>query len=174
MRHSAIGAAIVALLVAPSAWAINSTSGDETGYEAVHKTDYQAGYETVIAASLYNHHYSSSPEHVRFSPLVALELRRADGWLIGAALFRNSFGQFTQLAYGGYLWNFGNSGLYGKMTAGLMHGYTGKYQHRVPLNYRGFSPGAIPALGYKKGPLRLESQFIWKSGVMLTAGFAFH
>lgn len=49
-------------------------------------------------------------------------------------------------------------GIYGiqslsfKWTAGLLYGYKEPYENKVPLNYNGFSPGAIIALEYEFKP----------------------
>jgi hypothetical protein len=43
----------------------------------------------------------------------------------------------------------------------------------VPFNYKGFSPGILPALGYKAGQFRGEVQFFWTSGFMVTVGYSF-
>jgi hypothetical protein len=132
------------------------------------------GDEIAVQTNISNFHYQYNPEHRKYSPLIGVELRQANHWLYGGALFINSFGQFSQTIYGGYLQPFGHSGFYGKFVAGLLHGYTGKYQHKVPLNYGGFSPIAYPAIGYGHGPWRAEAQLFWTNGVMFTAGFVFH
>lgn len=88
-------------------------------------------------------------------------------------MFRNSFGQFSQVVYGGYLYNFGDSLFYGKIVGGIVHGYTGKYKDKLPLNVGGFAPGIFPALGFRIGRVRIESQFFWTNGLMVTAGVAF-
>ncbi|RKP49747.1 sn-glycerol-3-phosphate transporter [Pararobbsia silviterrae] len=129
--------------------------------------------EWVVATNLYNVHYHYDSAHLRYSPLIGVERRRDDGWLYGGTLFRNSFGQFCQLVYGGYLWNLGDTGIYGKLIGGVMHGYRGEYRNKVPLNYGGFSPGVLPSLGYRYGPVRIETQFFWTNGLMITGGWAF-
>ena len=129
--------------------------------------------EISVQASVYDVHYGSHQHLVKYSPLLGVEWRRDNGWLLGGAVFENSFGQFSQLAYGGYLWNLGDTNFYAKLTAGILHGYTGKYQHKVPFNYNGFSPGILPALGYKYGPFRTEVQLFWTRGLMLTVGYSF-
>lgn len=132
--------------------------------------------EIVVATNVYNVHYHYSPEHLAYSPLINAEWRRHSGWIVGGALFLNSFGQFTQFGYAGYLWNFGpgDSGFYGKIVGGVLHGYTGKYANKVPFNHGGFSPGVIPTLGYRFGHLRIDTQIEWNVGLALTVGWAFH
>jgi hypothetical protein len=31
----------------------------------------------------------------------------------------------------------------------MMYGYRGEFQNKVPLNYKGFSPGALVTLGWQ-------------------------
>lgn len=129
--------------------------------------------EIAVQVSVYNTHYRYNPKHLPYSPLIGAEVRKPSGWLYGGALFLNSFGQFCQLAYGGYLVEVPRTDLYAKVTAGLLHGYDGIYRDKVPFNYRGFSPGVVPAIGYRYGRARLEVQFLWTSGLMATAGMVF-
>ncbi|MEY4026402.1 MAG: hypothetical protein RLZZ329_122 [Pseudomonadota bacterium] len=57
----------------------------------------------------------------------------------------------TPLANAGRQFNnlLGVPQLFAKVTGGLMYGYVAPYENKVPLNYHGFSPAIIPALGYK-------------------------
>jgi hypothetical protein len=73
---------------------------------------------------------------------------------MGAALFRNSFGDPTVYLYpwGKSYPNFlGVERLTAKWSAGLIYGYVGKWEDRVPFNHNGFSPGFVPALTWKLG-----------------------
>jgi hypothetical protein len=98
----------------------------------------------------YVHHWSKNPDH-RTAFIFALEKHQDERWLIGLSLFRNSFGQPSAYAYTGYHWHgfLGQPRLTAKVTAGIIYGYTGEYEDKVPLNWNGFSPGLIPSLGYK-------------------------
>lgn len=129
--------------------------------------------EISVQVSVYNMHYHYNAEHLRYSPLIGAEVRKPSGWLYGGALFLNSFGQFCQLAYGGYLIDVPGTDLYAKITAGVLHGYDGIYRNKVPFNHQGFSPGVIPAIGYRYGRARFEVQLLWTSGLMATAGMVF-
>lgn len=100
--------------------------------------------------SPYTHHWSSSPDH-KHVVLFAVDEQLPGGRLCGISLFSNSFGQPTTYVYAGQQFNqlFGQPQLFLKVTAGVLYGYVGQYQNKVPYNYNGFSPGIIPSLGYK-------------------------
>jgi hypothetical protein len=72
-------------------------------------------------------------------------------WLAGAVAFSNSFGQASAYAYLGqrYLNPFGFEKWYLQWSAGLLYGYVGKYEDKVPYNHNGFSPGIVPSVGYQ-------------------------
>lgn len=105
-------------------------------------------------ASPYTLHFSPSEEH-RNVLMVGLEREHRNGGLDGAVFFSNSFGQPTVYLYP---WGQVYRGLFGvkplsfKWTAGLLYGYKEPYENKVPLNYHGFSPGAIIALAYEFAP----------------------
>ena len=107
----------------------------------------------ALTVSPYTRHYNEDPEHSHVW-LVGLERERSDGSLAGIAYFSNSFGQPSAyyypfgMAYREFL---GVPQLTAKVTAGLLYGYTGKYQDKVPFNYEGFSPGIVPSLGWELG-----------------------
>ncbi len=100
--------------------------------------------------SPYTIHWSNNPDH-RHVYLVALDEQLPGGRLCGISFFSNSFGQPSTYVYAGQQFNnlFGDPRVFLKVTAGIIYGYVGQYQHKVPLNYRGLSPGVIPSLGYK-------------------------
>jgi hypothetical protein len=127
----------------------------------------------VMQISVYNRHYHYSPEHLRYSPLVGVELHDSSDRFAGGAIFLNSFDQFSQMAYVGKAWGMGRSGFYAKLAVGVLHGYCGEYKDKVPFNYHGFSPAVLPAIGYRWKSLRVETQFLWTNGFMVTAGLAF-
>ncbi|MQQ99298.1 hypothetical protein [Glaciimonas soli] len=102
-----------------------------------------------LMLSPYAYHFDYSPEHKNVY-LVGLEKHRSDQWFAGGVLFSNSFGQATGAAYAGYEWDklFGVSSLYAKLAGGIMYGYVGQYKNKVPLNYNGWSPIVVPAVGW--------------------------
>lgn len=99
--------------------------------------------------SPYAYHWSQNPEH-RHVYLVALDELLPGGRLCGLSLFSNSFGQPSAYVYAGQQFDhlFDNPKLFLKITGGILYGYVGKYQNKVPLNQHGFSPALIPSLGY--------------------------
>ena len=103
-----------------------------------------------ITFSPYTIHWSNNPEHKNVV-LLALDEQLPGGRLCGISVFSNSFGQPSTYVYAGQQFNrfLGQPNVFLKVTAGIMYGYVGEYQNKVPLNYRGFSPAIIPSLGYK-------------------------
>ena len=103
-----------------------------------------------LVASPYTHHFRYSAEH-RPVWAVGLERQRDDGWLGGATAFSNSFGQPSAYLYLGHRYEnlMGFDPLFAQWSAGLMYGYKGKYQTKVPLNYNGYSPGLLVTAGWR-------------------------
>ncbi len=104
--------------------------------------------------SPYTLHFSPSEEH-RNVYMVGLEREHTSGKLDGLTLFSNSFGQPSIFIYpwgGIYHGIWGVKSLSFKWTAGLLYGYVEPYENKVPLNHKGFSPGAIIALAYEFKP----------------------
>lgn len=103
-----------------------------------------------LVFSPYTLHYNPDEDH---KPVVMLGLSKGlEGrWLAGGVIFSNSFGQPSIYVYGGqrYVSPFGFENWYLQWTAGLLYGYVGEYQDKVPLNYKGFSPGFVPSIGYR-------------------------
>jgi hypothetical protein len=95
-------------------------------------------------------HWRPSDEH---EPVWALgfERQRPDGWLAGGSHFSNSFGQPSAYLYVGKRWDgfFGRPEIFAQVTGGLLYGYRGKYEDKVPLNNNGFSPGAVVTGGWQ-------------------------
>jgi hypothetical protein len=53
-------------------------------------------------------------------------------------LFSNSFGQFSQYMYGGLKWRPipDHQPFYVKVSAGVLHGYSGEYQDKIPFQFQ--------------------------------------
>lgn len=125
--------------------------------------------------SPYTIHWSNNPEH-KHVVLVALDEQLPGGRLCGISLFSNSFGQPSTYVYAGQQFNnlFGQPNVFLKVTAGVIYGYVGQYQHKVPLNYRGFSPGVIPSLGYKFSEHdSVQVKLLGTAGLMFSYGRQF-
>ena len=103
-----------------------------------------------LAVSPYTHHWRYNAEH-RPVWALAVERQRPDGWMLGASYFKNSFGQPSGFLYVGRKYDgmLGVAPLFAQWSGGLMYGYRGKYQAKVPLNLGGFSPAFLLAAGWQ-------------------------
>jgi hypothetical protein len=103
-----------------------------------------------LAVSPFSAHFRYSAEH-RYVWAVGAEWQRNDNWLGGASYFSNSFGQPSAYIYVGKRFPamFGVPELFGQLSGGMLYGYRGKYEDKVPLNYKGFSPGALAGMGWQ-------------------------
>lgn len=122
--------------------------------------------------SPYAPHLRPSDEH-RHVWAVGLERQRSDDWLVGGSYFSNSFGQPSGYAYAGKrfpgLW--GQPQLFGQVSAGIIYGYRGKYKNKVPMNFNGFSPGALVSLGWQIDPhWSITAHAIGDAAVMFQLG----
>ena len=106
----------------------------------------QAGVGTI------HFHYDSAHQQ---AVLLDMEYRFKERWLegqwiAGLTLFTTSFGQFSQYAYGALQWrpSVEHQPFYLKVSAGIVHGYSGEYQDKIPFNSTGFAPVIIPSAGY--------------------------
>lgn len=120
--------------------------------------------------SPYTLHYNPDKDH---KPVVMLGLNKAlEGrWFAGGVVFSNSFGQPSTYVYAGqrYVDPFGFENWYLQWTAGLLYGYVGEYEDKVPLNYKGFSPGLVPSIGYRFNKYVYgELDFLGAAGLMFT------
>jgi hypothetical protein len=125
--------------------------------------------------SPYTYHFSYSAEH-KPVVLVAIDEQLPGGRLCGISFFSNSFGQPSTYAYVGQQFNglFDNPKLFVKVTGGIIYGYVGKYQNKVPLNSHGFSPGVIPSIGYNFSEHdSLQMQVLGTAGLMFSYGRKF-
>lgn len=128
-----------------------------------------------VAISPYSAHFRPSADH-RSVWALALERQRDDGWLAGASRFSNSFGQPSAYIYLGRrfeaLWDL--EPLFGQLSGGLLYGYRGRFEDKVPLNNNGFSPGALAGLGWHFGPrASAVAHLLGDGGVMLQLSWDF-
>ena len=114
-------------------------------------------------------HWSSDDAH-KHVYLLGVERGLPDGTLWGFSAFQNSFGQASAYAYYGYRWDdvFGYSGLYAKISGGILYGYKEPYEDKIPINHNGWGLAIIPAVGY-----RLTPKDALEVGMLGTAGLMF-
>jgi len=95
-------------------------------------------------------------------------------WLVGLGLFTNSFGQFSQYLYGGLKWRpiQEHQPFYVKLSAGVVHGYSGEYQDKIPFNSSGFAPVIIPSVGYCWVRYCTEAVLLGGNGMLFMVGMS--
>jgi len=125
-----------------------------------------------VETSVYTRHFHSDSSHDNDQRLILGEWNIDEKWLVGATEFDNSFDQPCQYVYGGYRFRPFESvqPLYLKLTAGLLHGYTGRYQNKIPFNSSGVAPAILPALGYCLNRFCSELVVFGLYGTLVTAG----
>ena len=155
--------------------AMSATAGDGRNAD----TWLRDGDRFYLSYSPYTEHFRNNPEYAKHTHLVDLGIESkydtvwgADRTLFGLSVFKNSYGQPSQWLYWGQRWDV-NSWLYARVTAGLLHGYKGKYKNNIPLNSAGVAPGIIPALGVQYGDVRAEMVLLGFSALMFTVGYRF-
>ncbi|WPN58324.1 MULTISPECIES: sn-glycerol-3-phosphate transporter [unclassified Pseudomonas] len=126
-----------------------------------------------LQTSVYTKHYSHDPDHNNNQDLIGLEREQASGWLFGGATFRNSFSQRSYYVYAGKRYESADYPVYIKLSGGLLQGYSGKYQDKIPLNHFGVAPVIIPSVGAHYGPLTAELALLGFNAVMVTTGVRF-
>ena len=122
-------------------------------------------------------HFSSDPDHDNTQDLIYGEWRLPQRWLegqwfVGAAFFDNSFGQSSQFVFGGLLWRPAEKvpEFYIKVAAGVIHGYSGEFQNKIPYNSSGYAPGIVPAVGYCYNRFCGEMILFGTAGILWTVG----
>jgi len=124
----------------------------------------------------FTRHWTLSDEHKKVYAL-GFTQRLPDDRFCGFSLFRNSFGQPSGYAYLGKTWNGlvpSMPRLYGSVSAGILFGYVDRYEGKVPANNHGFSPGLIPAIGYRITPAAsIEMQLLGTAGIMFGTAVRF-
>jgi hypothetical protein len=125
--------------------------------------------------SPYTIHWSYNPEH-KPVVLTSLDEQVPGDRFCGVALFTNSFGQPSTYVYVGQKFNhlLGNPHLFAKVSAGILYGYVGKYQDKVPFNHGGFSPAIIPTVGYRFNEHdSVQVNLLGNAGMMFSYGRSF-
>jgi len=125
-----------------------------------------------LETSVYTRHFHYDAAHDDHQNLILGEWNITEQWLVGASVFDNSFGQTSQYVYGGYRFRPFESlqPLYFKVSAGLVHGYTGQYQHKIPLNNSGVAPVMVPSVGYCINRFCSELVIFGTAGALVTFG----
>ena len=155
------------LFAAPARADGQESSGD-------HPLPDRNAYQWTVTTSLYTRHWDPEPDHNNRQRLLGLEVEFDHPWLVGLALFRNSYDQSSLFAYTGRKWDLSDSGRwYAKLMAGLIHGYKEPYEDKIPLNGLGIAPAVIPALGARHRKVVVEAHFGGLAVVMLTGGLVF-
>ncbi|AFJ03581.1 hypothetical protein Q7C_2456 [Methylophaga frappieri] len=152
----------------------------------------QPGDRLLAQTSVWTAHYDPESDHNNHQRLINLEYYFAPQtrpyqidfgdwrddlqWLAGAATFRNSFDQQSQYVYGGSRYDLPVSqfsNVYIKVTAGLLHGYRGEYQDKVPFNSLGIAPVILPAVGWQYRRANVELVPFGTAGMTMNVGWIF-
>lgn len=125
-----------------------------------------------LETSVYTVHFNSDPAHDNSQRLILGEWNITEQWLVGASFFDNSFGQRSEYVYGGFRFRPFDSlqQLYFKITAGLVHGYDGQYQDKIPFSNYGIAPAIVPSVGYCINRYCSELVIFGTAGALLTFG----
>ena len=59
---------------------------------------------------------------------------------------------------------------YIKVAAGVIHGYSGEFQNKIPFNSSGYAPGIVPGIGYCYRRFCGEMLLFGTAGAMWTVG----
>jgi hypothetical protein len=127
-----------------------------------------------LQTSLYTTHFDPDPDHNNDQKLIGVEAGFDRNWVVGGAIFDNSFGQNSQLLYMGKYWYlFGSRHWYGKVMAGFLHGYKEPYEDKIPFNGLGIAPVIIPSIGFRYKWFIIEGNLGGISTFTVTAGVNF-
>ena len=127
-----------------------------------------------IQTSLYTKHWDPEPDHTDKQKMIAPELVFENDYLVGLAVFRNSFDQPSQYLYIGRTWRlFRSEYFYFKLTGGLLHGYKEPYEDKIPLNGLGVAPAILPAFGFRYKWFMMEAQIAGAAALTITGGLRF-
>jgi len=126
-----------------------------------------------LQGSVFTRHFANNDSYNNHQDLLGLERNQASGLIMGGATFRNSFSQRSEYVYLGKRFDVPDSALYYKLSAGLIHGYRGKYRDKLPLNRYGVAPALIPAVGAHWGPAGAEVVLLGLAATMVNVGFRF-
>lgn len=142
--------------------------------EKISNDSLQEPYHFTLQTSVATRHFRPNSTQNNHQDLLNLEWNYDSNLLVGAATFRNSFKQSTQLVYWGAKFHpiASAPGAYVKVVGGLLHGYRGEYKDKIPFNKYGTAPVILPAAGYCYKQVCSEL-IVFGAGAMLTAGARF-
>lgn len=169
-----LGSLLMTLLFAAPAWAAGWSPCPNWDQPAADKP----AHDYWVFASPYTYHWSdeNKKDHRQVYAL-SISRQLPNNRFCGASLFRNSFGQPSAYAFTGWHWpNLLRSHpeVYATLSAGIVYGYVGEFKDKVPLNVGGFSPVAIPTVGYRLTPqLAVEIQILGTAAVMFGANWRY-
>jgi len=127
-----------------------------------------------IQTSLYTKHWDSDPDHTNHQKLIGPELVFENNYLVGLAIFRNSFDQPSQFLYIGKTWRlFRTEWLYFKLVGGLLHGYKKPFEDKIPFNGLGVAPAILPSFGVRYKYFMMEAQIAGTAAITITGGLRF-
>ena len=127
-----------------------------------------------IQTSLYTKHWDPEPDHTNKQKLIGPELVFENDYLVGLAIFRNSFDQPSQFLYIGKTWRlFRSEYFYFKLVGGLLHGYKEPYEDKIPFNGLGVAPAILPSFGFRYKYIMLEAQIAGAAAITITGGLRF-
>lgn len=124
-----------------------------------------------MQTSVYTKHFKPKPEHNNHQELIGLERHTENSYLLGAATFLHSYNKRSYYGYAGKRYDFAGTPFYGKVTAGLLYGYNGKYRDKIPLNRFEIAPAIIPSFGVKYRRLGAEVLLLGSAATMINIGF---
>lgn len=130
-------------------------------------------FDTLAVNAGMGIHWSSSEDHAGTPALAGLEARREERHSLGVMLFNNSFGQFSQYYFYGRRWQLPGAGeaFHVKLTGGIIHGYVGEFKNKVPVNFGGWAPAIIPAVGWRRDRWGFDAAVLGGAGMMLMLSY---
>jgi hypothetical protein len=127
-----------------------------------------------IQTSLYTKHWDEDPDHTDHQKLIGPEIEFENDYMVGLAIFKNSFDQSSQFLYIGKTWRlFRTDWFYFKLVGGLLHGYKEPYEDKIPLNGLGVAPAILPSFGVRYKRVMAEVQIAGTAAITITAGLRF-
>jgi hypothetical protein len=130
-----------------------------------------------LVVSPYTLHFGADDDNDREAVYgIGLERQRADDWFGGGTYFSNSFGQPSGFVYVGQRYGnlFSVEQLFAKWSVGILYGYKEPYEDKVPLNYNGWSPGLVLAMGWQfTRQFSMQANLLGSAGLMLQLSIDF-